>query len=243
MRTLILILLSSFFIHTSTQGQVLISLIFGDKLNSGKIEFGLEGGLSVSGLKGAPGEAKNRTGLNLGFYFDIKTKNPAWMVSTGVVVKGPMGAQGLPVYPLQNPDLDQAFKGGSVTTQLGYFYVPVTMKYSLKSRIFVKGGFQLGLINKAIDEFSKTVEQEDDLTYRLSRKGDFHPIDAGLAAGIGYRLIKGYGMNIDISYYYGLLDATVSDASPDLFNRALYVNVGIPIGKGKAQKREAEKQQ
>jgi hypothetical protein len=96
----------------------------------------------------------------------------------------------------------------------------------------------LGLSKKTKDQFLNTVVDEDDLTYTLNRKGDYHPIDAGLAAGVGYRIMKGYGMNIGINYYHGLLDAEVSDAGPDKFNRAFYFNVGIPIGKGKAQKAE-----
>jgi Outer membrane protein beta-barrel domain len=220
--------------------QVLISLVFGDKLNSGKIEFGLDGGLSLSNLKGPDG-GKNVSGLNLGFYFDIKTKNPAWMVSTGVVVKGPMGAKGLPVYSLNDDALDSAFKGGSVTTKLGYFYVPITMKYTFKNRIFLKGGIQLGLINGASDNFVNSIAEDDDLNYTLKRNNDFALLDAGLAGGIGYRLMKGHGMNLNINYYYGLIDVESDDDGPDVFNRAVYFNVGIPIGKGKAEKREAEK--
>lgn len=236
------ILLSTLLLIVVHQGfsQVLISLIFGDKLNSPKIEFGLDGGLSLSTINGAPG-AQNRSGLDLGFYFDIKTKKPQWIFSTGVVVKGPMGAKGLPVYPLADESLNEAFQGGTVTTQLGYFYVPLTMKYVMKNRIFLKGGMQLGLINKTKDQFLKTVEDEDDLSYTLNRKGDYHPIDAGLVAGLGYRLSKGHGMNIGISYFHGLLDAEISDAGPDKFNRAFYFNVGIPIGKGKAGKQAAKK--
>jgi len=237
-----ILLVFAFFITASiSHAQVLISLIFGDKLNSGKIEFGLDGGLSLSNLQGAPG-GDIRSGFNLGFYFDIKTKNPAWMVSTGVVVKGPMGAKGLPVYSLNDPALDEAFKEGTVTTQLGYFYVPVTMKYTFKNRIYLKGGIQMGLINKSKDQFLNEVVDEDDLTYTLSRKGDFHPLDGGLAAGVGYRLMKGYGMNIGINYYHGLVDAVVDDNSPNQYNRAWYFNVGIPIGKGKAEKKQKQKQ-
>jgi hypothetical protein len=221
--------------------QVLISLVFGDNLNTGNIEFGLDGGWSSSGLRGSDG-AENRSGLNLGFYFDIKTKNPHWMVSTGVIVKGPMGAEGLPVYSLDDPNLDAAFEGGSVTTKLGYFYVPVTMKYTFKNRIFLKGGIQMGLINGAKDEFSNSIAEDDDLTYTLKRNEDFALLDGGLVGGIGYRLMKGYGMNLTLNYYYGLIDVEASDAGPDIYNRALYLNVGIPIGKGKAQKRAAEKQ-
>jgi hypothetical protein len=34
------------------QSQVLISILLGDKLNSGQIEFGLDGGFSLSNLTG-----------------------------------------------------------------------------------------------------------------------------------------------------------------------------------------------
>jgi hypothetical protein len=153
-----------------------------------------------------------------------------------------MGAKGLPVYSLNDAALDSAFKGGSVATQLGYFYVPVTMKYTFKNHLFLKGGIQMGLGNKAIDVFTNSVESDDDLNYELKRKDDFHPFDFGLTAGIGYRLMKGNGMNLNLSYYYGLIDVEVSDAGSNLYNRALYVNVGIPIGKGKAQKKAAEKE-
>lgn len=216
--------------------QVLISLVFGDKLNTGKIEFGLDGGLSLSTLDGIPG-ARYRSGLNLGFYFDIKTKNPSWMVSTGVIVKGPMGARGLAPYPLNDPGLDSLFATGSVATQLGYFYVPVTMKYTFKNRIFLRGGIQLGLINGAKDVFTNDVKDQEDLTFKVNRKGDFAALDAGLVAGIGYRLMKGYGMNVGINYYYGVIDVEADDNRPNQFNRAVYFNVGIPIGKGKAEKK------
>ncbi|HSC52880.1 MAG TPA: outer membrane beta-barrel protein [Phnomibacter sp.] len=221
--------------------QVLISLIFGDKLNSGNIEFGLDGGYSFSNLKGAVG-SNSKGAFNLGFYFDIKTKHPNWMVSTGVVVKGPMGAKGQPVYLLHDPALDSAFKGGSVTTKLNYFYVPVNLKYTFKNRIFLKGGIQMGLINSASDLFLNNVKDEDDLTYKLSRKKDFAALDFGLAAGVGYRISKGMGMNININYYYGLIDVEVDDDKPNVMNQAWYFNVGIPIGKGKAMKKaEAKK--
>ena len=221
----------------AARSQVLISLILGDNLNTGKIEFGLDGGMSLSTIQGAQG-AENRMGFNLGFYFDIKTKHPQWMVNTGVVVKGPMGANGLPVYALNDPDLDAAFDGGSVNTKLNYFYVPICMKYTFKSRIFLRGGIQPGLFYGATDEFVNTVKDEDDLTYKLNRKKDFSLLDFGLVTGMGYRLMKGYGMNVGINYYHGLIDVESGDAGPNLYNRAFYFNVGIPIGKGKAQKKQ-----
>ena len=216
--------------------QVLISILLGDKLNSGKVEFGLDGGLDWSNIHGLPG-ANSLTGFNLGFYFDIKLKNPAWMVNTGVIVKSPLGADDLPVYSLNDPHLDSVFTGGSVTRKLRYFNVPVMMKYKFKNNLYVKGGIQLGLRAKAFDEFTNTIQDDEDLKYKLKIKDQFHPLDAGLAFGLGYRLMGGNGMNIGLQYYLGLIDVVIDDASPNQYNRALYLTVGIPIGKGKASKK------
>ena len=221
------------------QTQIIISLLLGDKLNTGKIEFGLDGGLTLSDIRGLD-DTKNLRGFNLGFYFDIKLKNPAWMLNTGVLVKSPMGAKGLPVYSLNNSDLDNVFSGGSVTTKLRYFNVPVMMKYQFKNNLYAKAGIQLGLMNKAFDEFSKSFE-EDEASYKIKTKNLYHPLDAGLAFGIGYRLMGGNGMNIGLQYYWGLVDIVIDDNSPSQMNRAFYVNVGIPIGKAAAQKKTDQK--
>ena len=220
--------------------QVIISLLLGDKLNTGKIEFGLDGGLTLSDIQGLDG-AKSLRGFNLGFYFDIKLKNPAWMFNTGVLVKSPMGAEELPVYSLNDPDLDNVFAGGEVTKKLRYFNVPLMMKYQFKNHFFAKAGIQLGLMNKAFDEFSKYIEDEE-ASYKIKTKELYHPLDAGLAFGLGYRLMGGNGMNIGIQYYLGLVDILIDDDTPDQTNRAFYLNLGIPIGKGSAKKKTEQKE-
>jgi hypothetical protein len=214
----------------ASNSQVLISILFGDKLNSGKVEFGLQGGLNWSTIKNLEG-AKSLTGFNLGFYFDIKLKNPSWMINTGVIVKSPMGANDLPLYSLNDSHLDSSFAGGSVTRKLRYFNVPLMLKYKFRNNLFVKGGVQLGLLSKAFDEFKNSVNEKDDLEHKVKIKDDFHPLDAGLGLGIGYRFFKGNGMNLDLQYYYGLIDIIIDDTTPAQFNRVFYLTLGIPIGK------------
>ena len=216
--------------------QVLISILLGDKLNTGKIEFGLEGGANWSTIKNLDG-AKSLTTFNLGFYFDFKLKNPDWMLNTGVIVKSTMGADELPVYLLGNPDLDNSFNGGKISRKINYFNVPIMMKYTFKNHIYLKGGTQLGLRYKAFDEFKNSINDEDDLKYKLDIKDQFHPLDAGLAFGAGYRLMKGNGMNIGVQYYLGLIDIRVDDSSPNQFNRVFYLTAGIPIGKNPKKKK------
>jgi hypothetical protein len=220
----------------SAKSQVLISILLGDKLNSDKLEFGLNGGLDWSTLYGLP-RATNHTGFNLGFYFDFKFNDPSWMLNTGVIVKSPMGANDLPVYSLHNPKLDSAFAGGRVAKNVRYFNVPIMIKHKFDNNIYFEGGTQLGLRANAFDEFTNTVVEKNDLKYKLNTKDEYRPLDAGLTVGAGYRFLGGNGMNLELRYYFGLVDIVIDEATPAQFNRVLYLTVGIPIGKGKAAKK------
>lgn len=224
-------------VHYEANAQVLIALILGDKLNTGKIEFGLAGGANLATLEGID-QARNVTLFNIGFYFDIKLGNPSWMLHTGVIVKSTMGGDNLPVYSLNDSHLDTAFASGSITRKLNYFNVPVMIKYQTKNHFYAEGGILLGLMYGATDEFRNKVQEEDDLTYRLKIKDQFHPLDGGLVFGVGYRLLGGNGLNLGVRYYYGLVDIMVDDSTPNQYNRSLYFEVGIPIGAGKAPEKK-----
>ncbi len=218
------------FIGVEAKSQILISILLGDKLNSDKLEFGLDGGLNLSTIKGND-DASSTSRFNLGFYFDLKLKNPSWMVHTGVIVKSTMGSKDLPVYDLNNADLNAAFVDGKVNRKLTYFNVPVLMKYRFKNNFSLEGGPMLGLMNQSKDVFTKKVKDRDDLSYKIKIKDNYHPLDAGLMVGLGYRLMGGNGVNLGVRYYYGFVDVLVDDSTPNQYNRSLYFSVGIPIGK------------
>ena len=224
----------------ASNAQVIISLLLGDVLNTGKIEFGLDGGLNLSTISGVE-HGNYSKDLNLGFYFDIKMKNPSWLFHTGVIVKSSMGIDNLPVYSLHNDTLDNAFKGGSVDRKFNYFNVPFMMKYKISKRIYVEGGPMLALRTKCFDTFTNKVKESDDLTYKLDISDNYHRIDAGIIAGAGYRLFGGNGMNLGVRYYMGLMDILVDNPGPAQYNRSIYVVVGIPIGAGKAKKKQEAK--
>ena len=219
----------------SAHTQVIISLLFGDKLNTGKVEFGLDGGFTLSSLTGNPG-SYSRTGFNLGFYFDIKTKGPC-MIHTGVIVKSTMGARGIRPYSVNDATLDSIFQTGQVERELGYFNVPVEIKYMFPNRIYVEGGFMMGLMISAHDVFQQKIVSSNDLTYTLNIRDHLHRFDIGPIAGIGYRLMSGYGLNLGIRYYYGLTNVSNDKMYPVQYNRSLYMVIGIPVGAGKAKKK------
>jgi hypothetical protein len=232
----IIILVSLLLFANRMNAQVLISLIFGDQINSGTVEFGLEGGLNYASIKGLDGKASNL--FNIGFYFDIKTKNPKWLVSTGVKVKASLGQSGMEVYSLNDAGLDSSFKGGEVERKINYFNVPVMMKYKLPKNFFVQGGIMPSLRYTANDIFTNEIDG-DELEYKNNVTDQFHRIDFGLIGGVGYRLLGGNGMNLGFQYYYGLTDITVDDGT-NHYNRSVYFYLGIPIGAGKAKAREAK---
>jgi len=235
-----LLLLIALLCLAPAHSQVLISLIFGDKLNSPFLEFGLEGGANFSTITDL-NSSGTEPGFNLGFYFDIRSKkNPAWMINTGVIVKSPMGAHGLPVYSLNDVNLDNTFAGGSVNREIRYFNVPILLKYQFKNRIYLKTGPQFGLLAKAFDEFKKEVNK-DDVVYKKNIRDQIRVIDAGVALGAGYHMNVGNGLNVTVQYYYGLVPVMKGDG-PNVYNRSLYVTAGIPIGKGKAAQRRADKE-
>lgn len=225
----------------AARSQVLISLVFGDKLNSEYLEFGLDGGVNFSSISNLDG-SKSNLGFNLGFYFDIGSKKyPSWYINTGVIVKSPMGADNLDVYSLGNEALDNAYVDGHVNREIRYFNVPILLKYKFQNNIFVKAGPQFGLLANAFDEFIKEIDDEE-LRYKNNIRDRIHVIDAGLTIGTGYRLMGGNGMNIGVQYYLGLVPVMKGDG-PKQYNRSFYITAGIPIGKGKAAKKAAEKKE
>jgi len=223
----------------TAKSQVLISLLLGDKLNTGKIEFGLDGGVNWLTMSNTP-KAKYLFDWNLGFYFDFRMKNPHLFIHTGVLVKSKMGARDLDPYSLDNANLDTVFAGGTVDRKINYFNVPVMLRYRFNNFIHLEGGVQLGLRYTGFDVFKQEIEKKDDLTFMNDVADDFTRIDAGALAGVGYRFKKGEGMILAVRYYYGFVDADRVEPGNQNYS-AIYITGAIPIGKGKAEKKAAEK--
>ena len=215
------------------QSQILISLLLGDKLNSDNLEFGLEGGFNRSWMSGID-EAKGDGHFHLGFYFDIRIKND-WFLNTGVRVKSNSGATKINPYSLDDPDLDSVFIDGYITREIGYFYVPVHIKYRFSKQFFGNLGIQAGLRNSAKDFFRNTYYDKDDVEFKFDVRDEFTLLDAGLSGGLGYKF-RGTGMNLGVTYYYGLVDV---DKSVEVNSKhsSLYIYVDVPIGAGYKEKK------
>lgn len=225
-----------FFVQVA-QSQVLISLLFGDKLNSDKIKFGLEGGVNFANVTNLE-TATVEPNFNIGFYLDFKLNNsPNWFLHSGVIAKSTMGASMDP-YSLDNEDLDALFVDGNVERKLQYWNIPFLARYKFNNNIFIEGGPMFGILYKGNDIFTTTVEG-NDLQYDNNIRKEHTRFDIGLEGGIGYQTEKFMnGMNFGARYYQGLLNSSTT-ANANQLNTSYYIFVGLPIGAG--EKAQAKK--
>lgn len=219
---------------TPGHGQVLISLLLGDKLNSDKLEFGLDGGPSFVTQRGVDGDV--RTTFNLGFYFNFRLDD-TWFLHTGVIVKSPMGERGIKPYNIGDPQLDDLLSGSEVIRKLGYFHVPVLLQRRFKERYFVAAGPQLGLRHSAIDLFERKTESGDELQFDHDISDDIKVLDVGVVLGAGYRFLEGKSMSLGCRWYAGLLNVFKDGKG---YNNSVTIFASIPIGAGHAKNQNTD---
>ncbi len=212
--------------------QVILSMIFGDKLNSEDIEFGLEGGMNYASISGF--ESNNRLStFNLGFYFDIRLKGQ-WNLYTGVLVKSKLGSDELSLGDLNALGITPQAEEGTYSQHIRYFLVPALIKYNFPNRIYLESGPQFGL------KYQAWVEFESETSERSTRIRDFNrdalnTLEAGWVIGTGYRISPKNSMTFGIKYYRGF--TRVIKDLPGV-NDAIFFKFNIPIGAVKDQENE-----
>ena len=200
----------------SVYSQVLIAAVFGDKLNSPDLEFGLEGGYNWSDIS------------------ELK-----WFLYTGVLVKGRLGAGELSSDDLSLLGITIQDEEGTYDQKIGYFMVPALIKYRFRNRVYLELGPQFGLRHKAFVEFTA---EEGDIEFRTrqNNKDDINRLGAGLTFGTGYRLSdKAAGITLGLKYYYGITNVYKDISGPK--NSSLFLKCNIPIGVKKSQELRKQK--
>ena len=231
MKKSVVVLLISLFAYQA-HSQVLISLLLGDKLNSDKIEFGLEGGANFSHISSLQ-STKYLPTFNLGFYFDIQIKK-SWRLHTGVLVKSNLGTKDLSTSDLSQLQASTYNASGTYSQNISYFLVPVLAKYQFKNRIYLEAGPQAGLMSTAWVEFKS---DSNDTSAKIKEKNTdrIRRFDFGVVGGLGYKFQKTHGVTIGVKYYYGCVDV-YKDVAGNNNNNAFFIKLNIPIGAGKKEK-------
>jgi hypothetical protein len=215
----------------AVHGQVIIALLFGDELNTGKLEFGLSAGINESDISGLPA-GKMKPGLNLALFFNIKL-NDRWYIHPEAIPKYPGGAKKLKPYSLNDNDLDQLFADGEVTRKIKNIAVPILVRYRVFDLFFAEAGPQIGLRTKAHDIF-----KSGNLTYEHDIRDQITRFDFGVAFGIAQRFRKGVGaLAIGLRYYLGVTDIDKLESGAQK-NNILQLSVNIPIGATGGKKKQ-----
>lgn len=224
-----LILISLFLITGSVRSQVILSLIFGDKLNSDELMFGIHMHYSWNNLSNMdPSSSLNK--FNLGLFLTYKL-NEKWQLNTEPMAKYSRGATGMTPYTLGDPALDATFSGGSFSRKAGYVGLPITVRYLLAERFFIEAGPNIELRINAEDEFKVSTPYGDQLlkvdSEDLTSRWDF-----GLLAGAGTYMGKGKDIALGLRWAPGISDV-MKDYDGTQAHQAFYVYLNLPIGRGK----------
>jgi Outer membrane protein beta-barrel domain len=218
-----------------SMAQVLIALVFGDKLTTDKLEFGLSVSPALTNITDV--QSKVRPGLDLGLYFNVKISDN-FFLHPEAIPKSAFGAKGIPPYPTGNGALDTFFAGGSVQRSIKAISLPLLVRYRIHRLLFVEAGPQIDWLLKVKDVF-KAKTDGNDLNYTIDVKDQYTHFAFGVAGGLLYKLKKDKGMGIGIRYCYGLTDIMKTAAGAQK-NTAWLLKIDIPIGAGGSGKQAAK---
>ena len=216
--------------------QILIALLFGEKLNTGTLEFGITVNPGLTNISDLEGDA--RFGFNFGIYLNIKCSEKFYVHIDGIA-KGVLGTENLAPYPAGSDTLNKLFEGGEVERHIKTFSLPVLARYRAGKKLYLDAGIQANWMLKSKDIFTAEVN-ENELTYTIPISDDVTMLDFGMAAGFHYKFKDDKGsMGMGIRYYQGFTDILKSYEGNQV-NTAWHLVVTIPIGTGKAAAQESK---
>ena len=217
---------SLFLLVGTARSQIIVALLFGDKLNTGTLEFGLVVSPAITNLTNTVSES--RTGLNLGLFFNIHPEKK-FFVHLELTAKGSLGAENIAPYPTGNDSLDRLFDEGSVERIIKSFNVTPMGRYAFSKRFFVDAGFQTNLMFKSKDVFQTTIN-DNDLEYSIKIDDQITRLDFCVAGGLFYKFRPDRkSMGIGIRYVHGLTDINKVQLGTQA-NTAWMATLTIPVG-------------
>lgn len=238
MKKAILLSLMTVLLIPTARSQVLIALLFGDKLNTPNIEFGLNVGGNLTTLTNYP-DAKYLTGLNLGMYFNFKLSDHFYF-HPEMLFMNQMGSKGVNDVNLPHPELQQETL--ETWTESNYFSLVFLPRYKLTNQLYFEAGLYGSFLLTADDYFLVKPEGDSELQYKIHARPRMNRFDVGGNVGLGYKFGQGKGVNLSLRYSYGFINTQADHALDPEKNRGFHVHVGIPIGVGKENvQKEVEK--
>lgn len=206
--------------------QILIAILFGEKLNTGKLEFGLTVNPAITNITNTDSDPK--WGLNLGIYFNIRPDKKFFFHIEGIA-KGSFGAKSIAPYPTGNDSLDHLFEDGKIERIIRAFSLPVVARYALSPKVYAEAGIQANMRLKVKDEL-KTKVNDQELLYTIVVSDEFTRLDFGITGGLFYKFkSERTSMGMGIRYFQGLTDIHKTVVGIQQ-NTSWQIVITIPIG-------------
>ena len=207
--------------------QVLLGILFGDKLSSDRFHIGMTVGPNLANVSGIDGTSL-RPGLLLGLLGEWRVAGDFYL-QPELLPFYRVGAESMPLSELR-PPLDSVVTGRSAQRDLSYFEIPVIAKYRVAgSRLHLGAGPQVGFLTSATDKAEGTIDRaitlEDDIKDALSST------DAGVVFHVEFKLAPdAFATSFAARYYLGLTDLVRDNPGRAQYNRVLSIVASIAMG-------------
>ena len=217
--------------------QVILGILFGEKLASENFNIGFEIGMNLSTVSDLSGAEVTR-GTLLGL-FGTWRFSEHYHLFTGMLALSAKGAKDADAIPLNDPVLDPTIAGRTMERNLGYIDIPVLLQWAQHrdGGVRIGAGPQVGILLSANDRYSAITPQGTAVVIENDIEESIERFDAGVAFDAEYR-ITGLGLAIGLRYYQGLTDL-LRGAGPSLKNQVLSGSGRITLG-GRKPKPAAE---
>ena len=230
MKKILLTLFVVFSLHTTSNAQALLMLLFGDKLSTDTFQMGINVAGTASDIGGIT-DANLRYSWAFGAFGEVRFSDD-WFLHFNLTAKTPGGAKNVQPFEDIIPAIDTLTTDISVTRSFNYITLPVFIKYNLGS--FKLGvGAQLGYLTSATDIYTGYTFRGDDLSMERNIRDKINLWDAGVAGIIDYFFKPDKNMRslrLSLTYYYGLTDM-LKDNTGDAWNNSIFLlSIGIPVG-------------
>jgi len=222
------------FSTSTSQAQVLMSLIFGDKLNNENNLFGVHVDYSWNTMSGVNADGTMKS-FNMGLFFTHKL-DENWHLNVEMLAKYQRGADGIPFYDLGDPNLNAFYKDAKVLRKINYLSIPAALRYAYNGKYFIELGPQLSFHTKAKDVLEVDLPQ-GDMTLDVDIRDQVQRFEFGFLTGIGMYIDKERVNALGVRFQGGFSDVMKNlDGNQHNSQVAIYAN--LPIGRGKMKTKE-----
>lgn len=207
--------------------QIIIGILFGDKLNQGPIEFGLNLNSNISMISNIENGTRS-TRVGFGLYFDYNMSEK-WVGSASFFFSHPAGAKNLSPDDLFY-DLGEISDEGEIERQLNYIGMPLQIFYKINDRLAIGPGVYLAYLHGTNDIVTDYVDN-GELTYTTHFTQYMNRFDMGWSIHLRYHFKGEPGSQMRIGYTRGFIDIYKSDELEG-YNDAIQLSLLVPIKLG-----------